>query len=447
MPSTRRPPANDKDLPQRQLLQRAVTLLRGGQLDQAEPLLVSILQRWPGYPDALHFLGVLEHIRGRSVEAVSLIRQAIARLPGEAGPLNNLGNVLVETQRYDEAEKAYRDCLAFQPNQIDALTNLATLLRKRRQHAEAETLSRRAVKAKPDFALAWYTLSLALVEQDKVDEALVAHGRGVALAPGQLQARNAMPKALVHRGRLEDAARLYRAWLAIEPDNPVVRHHLAACVGGTVPERASDAYVEKTFDAFAATFDANLAALDYRAPQLVTELLQSLLAPPSRQYAVHDLGCGTGLCGPLVREWARELSGCDLSQGMLAQAMRRRVYDRLDHAELVAHLQDNPRHFDVLICADTLCYFGELQQALTAAAAALKPGGHLVFTVEGSTAADGAPYSLQPHGRYAHHRGYVKRLLAQVGLRELTLREEQLRMEGGQPVMGWLVAAQYRQAA
>jgi predicted TPR repeat methyltransferase len=447
MPSTRRGPAADKALPQRELLQRAVTHLRSGQLDEAEPLLVSILQRWPGYPDALHFLGVLEHIRGRSEQALNLIRQAIVRLPGEAGPLNNLGNVLVETQRYDEAERAYRDCLAFQPDQVDALTNLATLLRRRRQHAEAEALSRRAVKARPDFALAWYTLSLALVEQGRVDEALDAHGRGVALAPKQLQARNAMPKALVHRGRLDDAARLYRAWLAIEPDNPVVRHHLAACVGGTVPERASDAYVEKTFDAFAATFDANLAALDYRAPQLVTGLLESLLPAPARQFDILDLGCGTGLCGPLVREWARELSGCDLSAGMLAQAQRRHAYDRLDRAELVAHLHGNPRRFDVLVCADTLCYFGELQHAMQAAAAALRPGGHFVFTVEAWQAGDGEPYKLQPHGRYAHHRGYLRRLLAQAGLAELVLREEQLRVEHAQPVIGWLVAAQLKETS
>jgi predicted TPR repeat methyltransferase len=440
MPSTR-PVQGHKAPPQHQLLQRAVTHLRDGQLDQAEPLLMSILQRWPRHPHALHFLGVLEHIHGRSEQAVSLIRQAIAHLPVEAGPLNNLGNVLVEMQRYDEAEKAYRDCLALEPEQVDALTNLATLLRKRRQHAEAEALCRRAVKVRPDFALAWYTLSLALVEQGQVDEGLAAHSRGVALAPGQLQARNAMPKALVHRGRLDDAAKLYRAWLAIEPDNPVVRHHLAACVGGTVPERASDAYVEKTFDAFAATFDANLAALDYRAPQLVTELLQSLLEPPARQYDIHDLGCGTGLCGPLVRGWARELSGCDLSQGMLAQAGRRRVYDRLEHAELVAHLRDNPRCFDVLVCADTLCYFGELGDALQAAAAALKPGGCLVFTVEAWRASGGIPYHLQPSGRYAHHRGYVKRLLGQHGLQECALREETLRMEFGKAVAGWLVAA------
>ena len=34
------------------------------------------------------------------------------------------------------------------------------------------------------------------------------------------------------------------------------------------------------------------------------------------------------------------------------------------------------------ISADTLCYFGALERVLSGAAAALRPGGRLVFTVE-----------------------------------------------------------------
>ncbi len=423
------------------MLQRAVLLLRDKKLDDAEPVLLSVLQRWPGQPDALHFLGVLEHTRGHSEAALSLIRQAITGLPGQAGPLNNLGNVLVETQRFDEAMLAYRECLALKPDNIDALNNLATMLRKRGEHAESEALCRKALEANPEFAQAWYNLSLTLLEQGRVDEGLTAHSRAIVLWPRHLQARNAVPKALVHLGRLEEAAKLYREWLATDPDNPVIKHHLAACSGGAVPERASDAYVERTFDAFAATFDANLSALGYRAPQLVAELLRELLPPPARQFDIHDLGCGTGLCGPMVRDWARDLSGCDLSQGMLDKAARRHIYDDLHHAELVAHMRAHPARWDALICADTLCYFGELGDALHAAAQALKPNGHLVFTVEARTGSADPPYQLQPHGRYAHHRNYVSAMLAASGLNESVVREEQLRTEAGKPVIGWLVAA------
>lgn len=448
MPSTRTPTGSASGaagLQQRALLQRAVDLLRDKMLDDAEPVLLSILQRWPGQGDALHFLGVLAHQRGRSDEAIGLIRQAITALPGQPAPLNNLGNVLVETQRYDEAVQAYRDCLAAKPDQVDALNNLATMQRKRGEQAESEALCRRALDAKPDFAQAWYNLSLTLLEQGRIDEGLTAHSRAIVLWPRHLQARNAVPKALAHLGRLDEAAQLYREWLATDPDNPVIKHHLAACSGGHVPDRASDAYVEKTFDAFAATFDANLAALGYRAPTLVAELLHALLPPPARQLDIHDLGCGTGLCGPMVRDWARELSGCDLSQGMLDKAARRGVYDVLQHAELVSHLQANPARWDALVCADTLCYFGDLGEAMRAARAALRPRGLLVFTVEAHTSG-GTPYHLQPHGRYAHRREYVQAVLADAGLHPLALREEALRMEAGKPVEGWLVAARMESA-
>jgi len=442
--ATPRPLSGAARLAQQQMLQRAVLLLRDKKLDDAEPVLLSVLQRWPGQPDALHFLGVLEHTRGHSEAALTLIHQAILGLPGQAGPLNNLGNVLVETQRFDAAVDAYRSCLALKPDNIDALNNLATMLRKRGEHAESEALCRKALEVNPEFAQAWYNLSLTLLEQGRVDEGLTAHSRAIVLWPRHLQARNAVPKALVHLGRLEEAARLYREWLATDPDNPVIKHHLAACSGGAVPERASDAYVERTFDAFAATFDANLSALGYRAPQLVAELLRELLPPPARQFDIHDLGCGTGLCGPMVRDWARDLSGCDLSQGMLDKAERRHVYDDLHHAELVAHMRAHPARWDALICADTLCYFGELGEALQAATQALRPAGHLVFTVEAWQTGDGQPYHLQPHGRYAHQRDYVSAALAAAGLQELVLRQEQLRSEAGKPVVGWLVAARLR---
>ena len=41
-------------------------------------------------------------------------------------------------------------------------------------------------------------------------------------------------------------------------------------------------------------------------------------------------------------------------------------------AELTAYLNDHQRHFDVIISADTLCYFGELDSALAAAHGALR---------------------------------------------------------------------------
>ena len=62
-PAASKPLSGAAHLAQRQMLQQAVDLLRDKMHAEAEPVLLSILQRWPGQPDALHFLGVLEHTR------------------------------------------------------------------------------------------------------------------------------------------------------------------------------------------------------------------------------------------------------------------------------------------------------------------------------------------------------------------------------------------------
>lgn len=436
-----RPVSGAAKLAQRQLLRRAVELLRAKDIGKAQEILTAILGRWPDQPDALHFLGVLEHQRGRSDRALELIRRSIAKAPTVPDPWNNLGNVLVELQRFDEATEAYEKCMALQPDFADALNNLATIYRRRGLHEQSEMLCRRVLSLQPDLAQAWYNLSLTLLERGLVEEGLMANSRAIVLWPRHLQARNAVPRALVHLGRLDEAAQLYRDWLAVDPGNPVIQHHLAACSGGAAPQRASDGYVERTFDAFAATFDANLSALGYRAPELVAALLRELVSPQLRPLEIADLGCGTGLCGPLIRDLAGSLDGCDLSAGMLEKAKRRQTYDALHHQELVAYLFDREASFDALVCADTLCYFGDLDQVASSAANALRTGGVFVFTVEALPDDATERYRLQPHGRYAHRRDYVTRELRDSGLMPAAVQQEVLRFEAGQPVRGWLVGA------
>ena len=426
-------------------LRQAIDLLRAERIGDAEPALLAILQRWPQQADALHFLGVLRHTQGRADEAVALIRQALHQLPGFAGAWNNLGNVLLSAGRIDEAVQAYEHGVAAAPAApaaADALNNLGTVHRKQGRPQQAEDACRRALALRPDFGDAWYNLSLALMAQGSVHDGLIANSRAIALWPRQLQARDQVIRALLLLGERERAAALYREWLAEEPDNPVVQHQLAACLGEHPPERASDAYVQQVFDGFAASFDAKLEMLHYRAPDLVTQALATAVGPPQGQLRIADAGCGTGLCGPLLKPFAAHLAGCDLSAGMLRRAKARQVYDALHQAELVHYLDTQPSAFDVVVSADTLCYFGALQGAMAAAARCLRPGGWLVFTVEALADGDAADHRLQTNGRYAHGAAYLKRMVAGAGLDLRQLQRETLRMEAGRAVMGWLVAAQ-----
>jgi hypothetical protein len=64
-----------------------------------------------------------------------------------------------------------------------------------------------------------------------------------------------------------------------------------------VTKRASDRYVENTFDRFAGEFDATLSRRNYRAPQMVMGAAAVLLGESKGDLDVLDAGCGTGLVG------------------------------------------------------------------------------------------------------------------------------------------------------
>ena len=155
-----------------------------------------------------------------------------------------------------------------------------------------------------------------------------------------------------------------------------------------------------------------------------------------------DAGCGTGLCGPSLRPYARRLVGVDLSPRMVERARTRGDYDELAVAELTAFLIDHPATYDVIVSADTLVYFGEMEPVMAAAAAALRSGGWLAFTVERlEDAAAADDFNLDPSGRYRHSEAYLRRVLAQAEMEIASLETVTLRLEGGQPVIGFLVTA------
>ncbi|HET7203360.1 MAG TPA: tetratricopeptide repeat protein [Steroidobacteraceae bacterium] len=424
-------------------LQLAVQYHRNGHLKAAETVYRRVLEASPDQPDALHFLGVLAHQQGDSAKAIELIRRAIALLPESAGLYNNLGNVLYEAEQFDEAACAYESAIRCEPRHADAFSNLGAVRRIQGRLAEAAEAYRRAIEIDPRHADAHHNLGNLLSAQGRVQESVTYYCTAITLRPEHPEARRHLGIAYATLGRMAEAADVYRKWLREEPGNPVATHMLAACCGESTPDRASDLYVEQIFDNFARSFDAKLARLSYRAPQLVAEAVRSAYDGPAGRLAILDAGCGTGLCAPLVAPFAGRLVGVDLSSAMLLKASSRDAYDELVKCELTEYMVGHPAEFDLVISADTLVYFGALDAAFDAAYAALRSDGILVFTVEHAREeSTGSPgYRLNPHGRYSHTESYLMRALGASGFRVAHMSAATLRMESGTPVAGTVVTA------
>ncbi|MHB8473111.1 MAG: tetratricopeptide repeat protein [Gammaproteobacteria bacterium] len=418
----------------------AVRLHRLGQLDDAETLYRRTLDVTPEQSDALHFLGVLLHQRDQSDSAIDLIRRSIELDPAHADRHNNLGNVLVERGRLAEATEAYQAAIARRPDHADAWNNLGALLRELRRFDEAAVAYQKAIELDPGHVDAYNNYGNLLSRQGRVQEAIAYYCKAITLVPNHRQSRKLLGVAYYTLGKVDAAAEVFRRWLQDEPDNPVAAHLHAACSGRDVPVRASDAYIESTFDDFAATFDAKLERLAYRAPQLIADALAKLCVAHDKQFTALDAGCGTGLCGPLIAPWVQRLVGVDLSSRMLAAARKRDVYDDVVQGELTAYLNDHRNTFDLIVSADTLVYFGQLEAVLDAAFNALRADGLLLFTVE-EAADDGNhnDFCINPHGRYSHTREYLRQALATAGFTAIAIDAAILRTEGGKPVAGLVV--------
>ena len=434
-------PAQDRSLSLDEALSIAILLQQNGQWTAAGDIYRGILEAAPDHPGALHYSGVLSHQRARGEEAIRLIERSLELEPDRADWHSNLGIVLQDGLRLEEAAAAYRRAIELEPNHANAHGNLGVVLRAQGKAAEAEAAYRAAIAADPEHSDAYHNLGVLLNGQKRSREAAACFCKVITLRPSHPEARRQLALAHCMLGEVDKAVAIFEEWLAEEPDHPIARHMLAACSGRDVPPRASDAFIEMTFDSFAATFDSKLEKLQYRAPALVAAMLAVPGAQASKSLDVLDAGCGTGLCGPLLVPYARRLVGVDLSAAMIARARARNVYDELVQRELTAYLRDCAGTFDVIVSADTLCYFGPLEGVVAAAASALRPGGRLIFTVEELTGGGpGARHSIGLYGRYRHSSRYVERVLAAVNLRSEIVSAE-LRLEAGDPVAGLVVRA------
>jgi predicted TPR repeat methyltransferase len=246
--------------------------------------------------------------------------------------------------------------------------------------------------------------------------------------------------------RAGDIAGAIAAWRhleALDAEGRFAAHlKLAAHGAGIAGTGTAIGYVEALFDQYAPQFETALVQrLGYVVPERLNGLLREVMAETGIAAFAEalDLGCGTGLMGERIRAVTSHLGGIDLSAGMVALTAQKGVYDRVEKAELVAHLRERADSFDLICAADVLIYCGALDPILAVAAKSLRCGGLFVFSLE---AHDGdEPMFLRPSLRYAHQAEATRQSLAACGLEIVRFVRDVLRTDRGAPVEGFLVVA------
>ncbi len=425
-----------------QALQLAILWHQNERVEDAEGLYRKLLELSPEDPNIMNFLGLARHQRGFSEEGIEWIKKSLQLAPDYIDAENNLGNIYLLIGEAELAEPHFRRVIERNPSFAIAYGNLGIVLKELERYQEAIEYLVKAIELEPDMPRHYQNLGNVYRHQGQYREAVVMYRKSLELAPYDPEAYLRLSRTFFIMGEIERSAEVLEQWLEYDPENPTALHMYAAYTRNHTPTRASDAYVKETFDSFAASFDAVLKRLNYQAPLLVQQALQKL-EPDPNHWIILDAGCGTGLCGELIRPLVRRLVGVDLSTKMLERAQARGVYDDLFEAELMEFFSNSASAYHAITCVDTFCYFGDLSGAAQAAVKALRPNGWFIFTLEKHELSDlSTDFYLHEHGRYSHSESYIRKTLIDAGFRIHSLETSTLRRERNELVAGMVVTVQ-----
>ena len=386
------------------------------------------------------FLAGIEQFERHDFEAAAaLFEQALQLAPGRPSVLMNLGVSCVHLGRFVQADVCLRQALAADATLTDAwmawgVAQMALGDWPQALHCHEQARALGADGA--EFCLRW---GECLAHQARLPQALQAFEQALSHDPGLAEAWSQLAHVQREMGQTAQAIANYQRAMQLGADPELHRYYLAALSPQQPVVNAPAAYVQTLFDQYANDFEAHLVGqLGYQGHRV---LLEQLPAPSGKRFErVLDLGCGTGLCGHLIRPRAEHLIGVDLSSAMLDKARALGIYDSLHALELVDFLKQGTERVDLVLAADVFIYVGHLEAVFEALGPRMQPGGWLAFTVE--EADPGLAVQLHSTLRYAHALTYLQGLAAQHGWQWARLYRAPLRLDQANPLMGAYVYLQ-----
>jgi predicted TPR repeat methyltransferase len=373
-----------------------------------------------------------------------------------------------EREDWLAARLSFESARQWAPERPSVLLNLGITEIRLGQAAAAVPLLQAAAQAepaKPDawLALAWaqYAMGLwqeslasaekaqalqelpvaALLRQaqclsrlERIEEAMAAYDLVLMRDPQAHEALTEKGDLYRLQGDTAHARTCYERALALGADAQLLGYFLSALEGNVQSApKAPLAYVRSLFDQYAEDFEQHLVQqLGYQGHRL---LVQQVLAHAAGRFShALDLGCGTGLCGSLLRSYADRLTGIDLSEAMVAKAAQTGHYDQLQACDATHFLQTSTALYDLVVAADVFIYIGALEPVFAALRPRMALGGWVAFTLEEPQ--PGQDLSLTADLRYGHSQSYIAQLAIRHGLRVVASETGPLRYDQRQPVRG-----------
>ncbi|HEY1614277.1 MAG TPA: methyltransferase domain-containing protein [Rhizomicrobium sp.] len=347
------------------------------------------------------------------------------------------GEVLIAQGHADEAVRLLRGRLESGRGGLLLKLTLQRALLAADDAPGALAIARETALTNPGIAVAAVGLGEALLACGHLPAAIGEFQRALRLDAGLDDARAKLGSAWLQAGEAEKALDAWQT-IAATDHSPAVRTGIAEAEAMRQAPRSDARYVRHLFDQFSADYDSRMIdQLHYGAPGILRELAGLLGLGARAPLTILDLGCGTGLMGAALRDWAGTLVGVDLSPLMIEKARARNIYNALHVGDIDAWLAADTTVHDLVVAADTLVYLGDLSSVFAHVAARLSPCAGFLFTVEKK---EGDGFELGPKRRWRHSERYLRVEASRAGYEIAGLMACHPRTEAGIPVEGLAVA-------
>jgi tetratricopeptide (TPR) repeat protein len=168
----------------------------------------------------LYQKAINQHQSGRTLEAVTSLREAVNLDSTFAEGFNSLCVALEELKRYQEAIDSCSRALALHPRDYRTLYNLGYVYSETKQTAEAIAFAEKTIAIKPDFAPARYLLARMYVDSNRFTSAVDSLQLLISTSRDG-DAYNQLGVAYCHLKRYDEAIQAFTSGLHFDPHQPI----------------------------------------------------------------------------------------------------------------------------------------------------------------------------------------------------------------------------------
>lgn len=211
-------PNQPRTLNIQQAMVLATQLHGGGKLADAERIINSILQINPGYPPALHLLGVIAHQVGKKALAIELIERALAGNDKVALFHANIGEMYRQSGNLTAAIEHGEQAVSLDPNMATGYANLGIAYYDLKQFDKAEACQKRALELNPNSTTALNNMGSIHKEHKRNKEAIEFYEKAIAISTNYAEPHNNLGAVLVTEQMFAKAIDFLSKALALSPD-------------------------------------------------------------------------------------------------------------------------------------------------------------------------------------------------------------------------------------